>query len=186
MKMDGVVERALEQAGLGSAAEVDAVAVTVSTTTLFFRKLPWCFSATFLRAETPWASLPSVEVFGSQEGASSMSLFVDFCGLRLSCSPVSLRFAVDVEGFRISGRYCHLFRGRFLFSLAWQADALSTSVRGFVLTFSAALFDWPRRWGPGWRSACVLARRRLRPSPLSTESESSWGESLDGLFNNFS
>ncbi|CAM9137282.1 unnamed protein product [Ectocarpus sp. 13 AM-2016] len=29
LKMDGVVERALEQAGLGSAAEVDAVAVTV-------------------------------------------------------------------------------------------------------------------------------------------------------------
>lgn len=28
--MDGVVERALEQAGLASAAEVDAVAVTVS------------------------------------------------------------------------------------------------------------------------------------------------------------
>lgn len=30
LKMDGVVERALEQAGLASAAEVDAVAVTVS------------------------------------------------------------------------------------------------------------------------------------------------------------
>lgn len=30
LKMDGVVDRALEQAGLASAAEVDAVAVTVS------------------------------------------------------------------------------------------------------------------------------------------------------------
>ena len=45
LKMDGVVDRALEKAGLASAAEVDAVAVTVSESGLSWVVcLPTCVS----------------------------------------------------------------------------------------------------------------------------------------------
>ena len=68
LKMDGVVERALEQAGLASAAEVDAVAVTVSvgcrvaqrSACLCFRAVVSAFTAFLARVASGYADVVDV------------------------------------------------------------------------------------------------------------------------------